>query len=319
MGISYKFGGLIINNMKLNRTIFIAIFSLCVSISGFSQRKQINIPDIPGYVTLKCDFHMHTIFSDGLVWPTIRVGEAFQEGLDAIAITDHIEYRPHKDILKGDHNRSFELAQKAAADAGIILIKGTEITRSLPFGHYNALFITDANVLEERDFFTVIERAVNQGAFIIWNHPGWTQPDEIPIWYEVQQRLDDHGWLHGMEIVNSSSYYPLAQSWCREKDITQIGCSDVHGLIAAQNLSTPGSHRPLTLVFAKERSEESIKEALFAGRTSVYFGEKIYGPAELLAPLAQSIIHHEFISGQHNSPSCRLWISNSSEIPVSLS
>lgn len=30
-------------------------------------RKEINIPDILGYKTLKCDFHIHTIFSDGVV------------------------------------------------------------------------------------------------------------------------------------------------------------------------------------------------------------------------------------------------------------
>ncbi len=62
-------------------------------------RHEIDIPDLKGYQTLKCDFHIHTVFSDGLVWPTVRVDEAYREGLDAIALTEHIEYRPHqKDI-----------------------------------------------------------------------------------------------------------------------------------------------------------------------------------------------------------------------------
>ena len=56
-------------------------------------RTPVNIPDIPGYVTLKCDFHIHTVFSDGLVWPTVRTEEAWRQGLDAIAITDHNEIR----------------------------------------------------------------------------------------------------------------------------------------------------------------------------------------------------------------------------------
>lgn len=47
-----------------------------------------------GFHVLKCDFHTHTIFSDGRVWPTMRVDEAWKDGLDAIAITDHIEVRP---------------------------------------------------------------------------------------------------------------------------------------------------------------------------------------------------------------------------------
>ena len=52
-------------------------------------RTPIRLPDLPGYLTLKCDLHIHTVFSDGLVWPTVRVEEAWREGLDAIAITDH--------------------------------------------------------------------------------------------------------------------------------------------------------------------------------------------------------------------------------------
>ena len=39
---------------------------------------------------------MHSVFSDGLVWPTVRVDEAYRDGLDAISLTEHIEYRPHK-------------------------------------------------------------------------------------------------------------------------------------------------------------------------------------------------------------------------------
>ena len=30
-------------------------------------RTPVRLPDLPGYRTLKCDFHIHTVFSDGLV------------------------------------------------------------------------------------------------------------------------------------------------------------------------------------------------------------------------------------------------------------
>ena len=55
-------------------------------------RDRIEIPGFGNYETLKCDFHTHTVFSDGLVWPDARIYEAWQEGLDAIAITDHIDF-----------------------------------------------------------------------------------------------------------------------------------------------------------------------------------------------------------------------------------
>ena len=58
-------------------------------------------PDIPGFVTLKADFHLHSVFSDGEVWPTVHVREALRDGLDALSLTEHLEYRPHKADLAG--------------------------------------------------------------------------------------------------------------------------------------------------------------------------------------------------------------------------
>ena len=53
------------------------------------ERGTIHIPDILGYRTIKADLHLHTHQSDGGVAPYFRVWEAYQEGLDAIALTDH--------------------------------------------------------------------------------------------------------------------------------------------------------------------------------------------------------------------------------------
>ena len=77
-------------------------------------RREIHFPDLPGFKTLACDFHMHTVFSDGNVWPTVRVAEAWRQGLHAIAITDHIEYQPHKGDVPTKHNHSYDLAEEAA-------------------------------------------------------------------------------------------------------------------------------------------------------------------------------------------------------------
>ena len=95
-------------------------------------RTEVNLPDVPGFVTLKGDFHTHTVFSDGLVWPSVRTDEAWREGLDVIAITDHIEYQPHKKDVSTNHNRSYEIARDASKDLGVIVVKGSEITRKMP-------------------------------------------------------------------------------------------------------------------------------------------------------------------------------------------
>jgi len=79
----------------------------------------IRFPDVPGYKTLTCDLHMHTVFSDGAVWPIIRVDEAMRDGLDVIAITEHLEYQPHKeDIPNPDRNRSHVVASNRAQQSG---------------------------------------------------------------------------------------------------------------------------------------------------------------------------------------------------------
>ncbi|MCX6329637.1 MAG: hypothetical protein NTZ85_09025, partial [Bacteroidia bacterium] len=75
-------------------------------------RQEILLPNIPGYLTLKCDFHLHTVFSDGVVWPTVRVNEAWEDGLDAIAITDHIEGHPKK--MPGQKRTQYEVTLQNA-------------------------------------------------------------------------------------------------------------------------------------------------------------------------------------------------------------
>jgi histidinol phosphatase-like PHP family hydrolase len=203
------------------------------------------MPDIPGYVTLKCDFHSHTVFSDGNVWPTQRVGEAWRDGLDALAITDHIEYQPRKQYIPTDHNAAWRIVKTAAEDYNLILVHGAEITRSMPPGHLNALFIQDADSLDKPDFMQVIEAAVKQGAFIQYNHPGWTsqQPDGIPRLYPVHLDLIAKGWLHGIEYFNEYETYRNAAvlEMCREHKLAVMGNSDVHGVIARHiwNPNTP--------------------------------------------------------------------------------
>lgn len=245
-------------------------------------RELIRIPDVQGYKTLKCDFHIHTVFSDGKVWPDVRVSEAWQEGLDAIAITDHIEYRPLKNTIKGDLNESFKIAKKKGDDLGFIVIQGTEITRSKPIGHLNALFITDANPMDTEDPVDAIDIAVKQGAFIMWNHPGW--PDNKSTFYPVHDSLIKANKIHGVEVFNHMESYPLTFDWCKNLNLAFMGNSDEHDMIKFDYGSCKLS-RPVTLVFASELSEKAIKEALFAKRSAAYFNGVLVGKSEHLSEL----------------------------------
>jgi hypothetical protein len=320
--------------VKFSTTFFMGLLVLAASANTIAQnvnrvslndyertrdRKVIHIPDLPGYVTLKGDFHMHSIFSDGHVWPEFRVAEAWKEGLDVIAITDHIEYLPHGDYTLGDHNVAFEIARSAAEEMNIILIRSAEITRSMPPGHLNALFLEDANLLDKEDPMAAIEAAADQGAFIFWNHPGWAsqQPDTTK-WWDLHTTLLENGWMHGVEVANGGEWYPIAMDWCMEKPLTALANSDVHTPIDYDyDLSLAHSHRPMTLIIAKDRSEEGVKEALFSRRTIGFTGEQLMGPEDLIVGLFnESVkIHPTFQTTERGS---RSRISRELENPTDL-
>jgi histidinol phosphatase-like PHP family hydrolase len=274
------------NHIIMRKLITITLLVSLLLAQANGQRKIINLPDLPGYVTLKCDFHLHTVFSDGNVWPTVRVGEAFRDGLDAIAITDHIEYTPKKDYIPVDHNAAYKLAQGTAREYNIILVHGAEITRSMPPGHLNALFIEDASLLAVDSVWDALEAANKQGAFILWNHPGWKsqQPDGIPRMYDIHYRLIKNKMIHGIEFFNSNEYYPLVMTFCKTHNLAVMGNSDNHGVISETYKAPEYANRPMTLVFAKERTHDALKEAMFAGRTMVYFRDMLAGKEEYAKP-----------------------------------
>jgi predicted metal-dependent phosphoesterase TrpH len=175
----------------MRRLVFLAIVLVFSGTGLGAVRSEIKIPDISGYVVVKCDFHNHTVFSDGGVWPTVRAEEAWREGLDAIALTDHLEHHPHEQDIRINPNRPYEIAKPKADSLGLTIIRGAEITRDMPPGHFNALFLKDANALAVKDWRDAIKAAVDQDAFIFWNHPGWVgqQPDGKSIWYEEHTQL----------------------------------------------------------------------------------------------------------------------------------
>jgi len=250
--------------------------------------RAIQFPDIPGFVTLKCDLHMHTVLSDGNVWPGIRVEEAIRDGLDAISITDHIEYQPHlTDIPHPDRNRSYEMALRAARGTGLMVIPGTEITRSMPPGHFNAIFVKDVNRLNQKDVMEVFREAKNQGAFVFWNHPHWTaqKPDGVAMLTDMHRELLKEGLFTGIEVYNEDTYSKEAFTLAEEYNLTLLGNSDVHGLVDWVYRVPEGGHRPVTLVFASEKTPEAMQEAMENRRTVVWFDNSLVGNRDFLVPL----------------------------------
>ena len=299
--------------IKINEVFRLIIFFL-FNITLYAQtekkyERKLFFPDLDNYKTLLTDFHQHTVFSDGLVWPTIRVEEAVKDGLDAISLTDHLEYQPFsKDIPNPDRNRVYKVAKdftdriNKTVDKKLIIINGQEITRSMPPGHINAIFLDDANkLLHPDDSLKGIEEANKQNAFVFWNHPGWPaqRSDGIAKLDDFHRYLIDKNLLHGIEVVNELYYSEEALDIALKNNLTIMGTSDIHGLIdwlfkvpddnESENKNLPG-HRPITMVFAKSKDKKSIKEALFEGRTAVFYNEMLIGKEEYLKPLIEKCL-----------------------------
>ncbi|MFC2123204.1 Sb-PDE family phosphodiesterase [Bacteroidota bacterium] len=269
----------------------IVLFLVSISSYSISQTAtetnanspRFEIPDIPGYFTMKCDFHMHTIFSDGRVWPDIRVNEAIAEGLDAISITDHVEKK--REYVEDNHVIGYEIAKKTAEGKGLVVIPGGEI--SATSDHFNALFLKnqDEPGLRDKKPAKRIAAANEQGAFVFWNHPGWTskyKDGNAPDTEEFVSLLKN-GQVKGIEICNGGGYWAGAHKLALENNLTIVGNSDMHGISYYQ--FETDKHRTITLVFAKEKSVEGIQDALLNQRTAIYRGNDLIGSEEFLKPL----------------------------------
>ncbi|MCL2304981.1 MAG: twin-arginine translocation signal domain-containing protein [Planctomycetaceae bacterium] len=290
-------------------------------------KREITIPDVGEYRVLKGDFHIHTLFSDGTLWPQERVNEAVGNGLDVIAITDHIEYRPHlggSGVKLRDQNEDYDIAYnlaKPVADReNLLLVRGTEITKmTMPPGHFNVLFHRETGPIaaEVNDYRMMLEAAVKQGAFLLWNHPGWQAPTNggiengAPILFtEVHEKLYQDGLIYGVECCNHYEYYPNVCDWCEEKELAIFANSDIH----RSEFDTYGvrnTKRPITLILAKERTLDSVKEAFFAGRTIAWFMDRIVGREKFVRPLFEASVSMER-KGE------RLVCTNKSDLPVHL-
>ncbi len=280
------------------------------------EERKIIFPDVEGYQTLVCDLHQHTAFSDGSVWPDIRVREAIYDGVDVISLTEHLEYQPHSaDIPHPDRNRSFEVAKKYAEGRDLIIIHGAEITRELPPGHANAIFIEDANKLLMDDPIEVFREAKNQGAFVFWNHPNWTgqKKNAVAELTDMHRQLISENLLDGIEVVNETTYSEEAVGIAQESNLVMLGTSDIHGLIDWMFKVPNGGHRPVTLVFAEERSEQGVKDGLFANRTVVWHRNILIGNEDNIKLLVDASLQVAEAKYRKNTQILRVVLSNKSD------
>ncbi|MBO4671644.1 MAG: PHP domain-containing protein [Bacteroidales bacterium] len=324
------------------KKVILALAALFITLSAFATvPHKAKIPDIPGYISLKGDFHIHTCFSDASVWPATRVDEADYDGLDFISLTDHMETR-HQHMVKDfgantDRNSSYVVASKAAKKYGILVIHGAELTRGSRIfpGHFNTHFISDCNPIveaaeandakisdevkrEETGIREGLKVARAQNAFVTWNHPDWEmQARNETRWWPIHTELLDAGLFQGIEIYNAYIGYDAdAFHWAIEKNLTITTGTDCHKPMFQMVDYEKGAYRPMTVVFAKERSLDGIREAVDNHRTVAVCDGCVYGREELVRQLFDACLKVSNI--KYSEKKVSFTITNLSTIPIEL-
>ena len=289
------------------------------------SRTNFVLPQVDGLNCYTADLHAHTFYSDGEISPEERVKEAWCDGLDILAITDHIEtrrqernmlkflkgYSPDKKgfepintrVSRGKHadergivsdlNHSTELARQTAKSyPELTIIKGAEISREpVHIGHYCALFTTDNNAIYSRDDAEAIRNARAQGAIITHNHPGWERTSCDMT--EFHKKVYGEGLIDGVEITNGTSFYPEIVGRCIDKKLYMVSATDIHS--TTSYYKTQNFYRNMTLIFAKDKSEKSLRKALLSQKTLGYCGGNIIGEESLLAKFFQASVKAHYV------------------------
>ena len=287
------------------------------------RRTEIILPQVCGYNCYKADLHVHTIYSDGELTPRQRVREAWYDGLDILAITDHLEARnyekymlkahaPHNPDGKAhkyhhagsvrlmkdgtdpgircDLNATFAEAEEYVKKEGypITLIKGCEISRKPQTqGHFGALFIKDIQGIYDIDTKKTFRNVHKQGGIVIHNHPAYRR--ETTDKSEWQEEVYKEKLIDGVEIVNGTNFYPKMIRRCVEENLIMISATDAHRPTSGQ-FKDYGFFRTMTIILAKNQSEKAIKDALLKRRTIAYSGGELMGEEKWLTELVKASV-----------------------------
>jgi hypothetical protein len=109
----------------------------------------------------------------------------------------------------------------------------------------------------------------------------------------MHHELLKEGLFAGIEVYNHSTYSKEALELAQKYNLTLLGNSDVHGLVDWSYEVSEGGHRPVTLVFAQEKSAESMQDAMEKRQTAVWFKNTLVGEQEFLAPLVEASLELE--------------------------
>lgn len=253
----------------------------------------------------KGDNHIHTRSSDGTESPAYMAAMGRRMGYDYILITDHYAYEP-----------SLEAARELAPlGLEYLVVPGEEVhapgavTHIINWGgsegitqwfkgdpaEYEARVaanlekVTVPMLPENRTACaatqTVFDRIHEVGGLAVFCHPGWIIGTGLQLPEDCSNWICQNGHFDALELVAGGAYElgnQLQAAWYKDKPAMPIlGSADAHRAFTVSDKERLGMGKH-TIVFARELTVESLKEAILAGLTVACDGVKCTGPYRLV-------------------------------------
>jgi predicted metal-dependent phosphoesterase TrpH len=224
------------------------LFGASLLVGTLSDERVISLPrQEGGWWILASDLHVHSFFGDGALPPWDLRREAERRGLDAFVITNHNQVAT-----------SLIGPWLTARSAGPLVVPGEEVTA--PNYHLTAVGVR--RLVDWRPpLLDVIEAIHAAGGAAIAAHPA--EPGLAAFTDPVLRRLDGIEGVPSSMEVDTPMGRQLHELFERARranpHIAYIGGSDFHFV------GPIGAYR--TYLFARERTEAGVVDAIRAGRT----------------------------------------------------
>ena len=257
------------------------------------RRDDTTFDDVRGFRVFSADLHCYSSVGGGTLTPRERIWEAWEDGIDILAITDE------------NAVDAYDKAKETAAECGILLLRGQKLT-GLTYrssGHFIVLGGSGepvASTMPLDDFRKAFQEIGRQDTVVIWAHPsmGRDKGDESldlkpnTLWAVLENLLDGAeiknagvGDRWGAVLHKGSWMYPQAMDWYYENNLAVIASSGARGPARQGD-----KLRPRTLLLADHATWPEIKDAIERGRTVAVFDEMFWGDRRWVSPLLKSLV-----------------------------
>ena len=297
--------------------------------------------DLYGMRCFKGEVHCHTYESDGIQDVCHTVGNYRSAGYDFLAITDHYITMPSEKAKKMFDDAPVDMTLLLGEECHVpteqihaVHIGGSQSVNAYFRDHPNAaeqeMLAIEAQLclpahINRRDYawrVWIARKAREFGGLSILAHPHWIWFNTYFMASAITQQLLADGIYDALDITDEEADTTVAlwaEMQAQGHRIPVVGCTDSHYTDA----NSP--HRPArggyTLVFAADRGERSILNAIHDGRSlavnTIGDPERIQGPYRLVKfarflldnyyPIYQRLCHNQgVIMSEYSADSVQL-------------